>query len=180
MRYSSLFHTSFTFEGQQEGEKVLMLLHQHWIVIAVKLLALTLVMILLLAVIFGGAYPILSKNGLTPIPWFLAALSIAVWWASGFYMLMNYLLTTFIITNHRVIYSYQRSLFLRTVNANQFEKIQDITVLMQGILWTFLNIGSIQIQTAGTEGKFIIPYVGDPNGITLFISAVLKKNSSTI
>jgi len=45
------------------------------------------------------------------------------------------------------------------------DKIQDITVKIEGPLATFLNFGKIEIQTAGTNVRLVFDYLPSPEEI---------------
>lgn len=76
-----------------------------------------------------------------------------------------YLLDIWIVTDHRIIDSEQHGFFKRTVAELSLSKIQDISVEISGLIPTFLDYGNLEIQTAGTENKFMFKQIPHPNEV---------------
>jgi len=74
----------------------------------------------------------------------------------------DFFLDKWVLTNKRVIDVEQRGFFAREVSSVRYSKIQDITVLVSGIIPTVLNFGTITIQTAGTEQEFTLTTAPSP------------------
>jgi uncharacterized membrane protein YdbT with pleckstrin-like domain len=83
---------------------------------------------------------------------------------------------SFIITNQRVIDWDQRGLFDRVISEADYDKIQDISFRIKGMLGTMLSYGTIQIQTAGTAPVLELKFVRQPQKIQSLITDV-KRNS---
>lgn len=81
----------------------------------------------------------------------------------------------FIITNQRVIDWDQRGLFDRVISEADYNKIQDISFRIKGMLGTMLSFGTIQIQTAGTAPVLELKFVRRPQKIQALITDV-KRN----
>jgi hypothetical protein len=48
----------------------------------------------------------------------------------------------------------------------RFDKIQDVTVDIHGLIPTFLNFGTVQVETAAeNDGDFIMRAVRDPDNV---------------
>jgi hypothetical protein len=84
-------------------------------------------------------------------------------------------LNCFIITNRRVIDWDQRGLFDRVISEADYDKIQDISYRIRGMMGTLLNYGTIQVQTAGTAPVLEIRYVRRPQKIQALITDI-KNN----
>ncbi len=74
-----------------------------------------------------------------------------------------------VVTNENIIQVLQFSLFNRQVSQLNLAKIQDVSVDQKGIVQTFLNYGTIEIETAGEAANFKFPYAEDPNRIAKII-----------
>lgn len=82
-----------------------------------------------------------------------------------------------IVTNKRVIRIEQKAFFKYETAETSLEKIQDISVKIEGLFATFLNFGTIEIQTAGTLVKFTFPQLPDPQKWKKIIGDLLNKKS---
>ncbi len=78
---------------------------------------------------------------------------------------MLYILTVAVVTNKRIIRIDQKAFFIYERNEMELDKIQDISVNIQGIFATFLDFGDLQVQTAGTIVKFTFPQLPNPQKI---------------
>lgn len=157
----SIFFSKNSFEGQWLDEEVILLLRRHWIILFFLLVS-SLVLALVPFVILFIPPDFFNINENMDLFLFLAAVYYIVWWQLTFYRLMLYLLDVWIITNHRIIDSRQKGFFNRTVSEMKIFKVQDISVEMIGFFATFFNFGNLEIQTAGTEEKFIFEQIPNP------------------
>ncbi|MBI4709315.1 MAG: PH domain-containing protein [Candidatus Portnoybacteria bacterium] len=132
-------------------EKIIATLRRHWLVLSLVILRvlplLFLPFILKLLLLFVD----LPSNPLIDELFWLAS---SIWWLfvwTGLAVIwINYYLDYWIITNQRIISTYQKGLFRREVSELSFTRIQDITANVGGIIKTFFNYGSLEVRTAGT------------------------------
>lgn len=89
-------------------------------------------------------------------------LSVTLFFFSYF---IDFYLDILFVTNDRMVDMNQSNLFARTVSEVDLYRIQDITSEVKGIIQQMFNYGTIIIQTAGTEPKFVIHNVPDPHGL---------------
>ncbi|HRY36724.1 MAG TPA: PH domain-containing protein [Candidatus Magasanikbacteria bacterium] len=89
-------------------------------------------------------------------------LSISLFFYSYF---VDFYLDIFFVTNDRLVDVNQNNLFARTVSEVDLYRIQDITSEIKGISQQLFNYGTIIIQTAATEPKFVVYKVPDPHGL---------------
>jgi len=89
-------------------------------------------------------------------------LSVTLFFFSYF---IDFYLDILFITNDRMVDMNQSNLFARTVSEVDLHRIQDITSEVKGIIHQLFNFGTIIIQTAGTEPKFVFHNVPDPHGL---------------
>ena len=75
----------------------------------------------------------------------------------------------FIITDRRVVDYDQKGLFDRTVSEATYNKIQDISYRIKGLLATTLNYGAVEIQTAGTQANLELKNVKNPRSVQQLI-----------
>ena len=86
-------------------------------------------------------------------------LSFAVTWT-------KYYLDVWYVTETRIIDVEQKRLFDREVSNLRFDRIQDITLEVQGIIATWLDFGNIRVQTAAeVAADFYLTYVSHPEEV---------------
>lgn len=106
---------------------------------------------------------------------FLYTIWILIIWMFIFVSWTNYYLDVWILTNKNLIDVEQIDIFHREIATMRLAKIQDITSEVRGLLPTFLNFGSLKIQTSGLEQEFIIHGVENPNQVREQIEKILSQ-----
>lgn len=162
--FSFLNTTNYSFEGKKEGEEVIIFLHRHWFVIVTKLALIFLAGFLpfFFLLLFGKV--IVSLNYMSVFTCIMSFYYMFLWY-SIFYSLTMYTLDTWMVTNMRIINSVQRGFFNRNIAELSLDKIQDVSVLVEGAIPTFLHFGDIRVQTAGSERHFTFEQIPDPQGV---------------
>lgn len=164
----------------KQDEKVILVLHRHWLVLSLVLFKVMPLFVLPLVVwypftnIFDMSEPLFLRSF-----WLLSSLWWLFLWAGLATLWVNYYLDYWIITNQRVISTYQKGLFRREVSELSLSRIQDLTVNVKGVLKTFFNFGHLEIRTAGTfEGGqqdiniFIFQDIPDPYRVQNLLSKI--------
>lgn len=174
-----------TFEGQEKGEEVVLLLRRHPFVALMPASALITVGIIIFLV-FLAFYTLIANSGYFRLILFVGSLFYMLLWLMIFYKLTMYTLNTVIVTDRRIIERDQNSFFDRKVSELHIYRIQDITVSTKGILPTLLHYGDIAVQTAASEKEFIFHEMPRPeevkNSIMKVVSmanAGVKPNNAT-
>jgi uncharacterized membrane protein YdbT with pleckstrin-like domain len=160
-------------------EEVLLQVRKHWFVLFTNLLGVLIVA--LLPLVF---FAVLSQSdfitSLIPINNTLVVTLYAAWliiqWMVVFSIWTNYYLDVWTVTNKRLIAVDQRGFFSRTMASFRLERMQDISVSVNGILATFLDYGTIEIQTAGEEERFKVTGIPSPADI----KALIVNSSDTL
>ncbi len=144
--------------------------HRHWFYLFKEVIAFGMVAFVpLIAVIlfygFGlGAYVVIPGS-----PGLLFAAFMCAWFLLIAPMVMvvwtDYHLDMLLITNRRIIAIEQKGLFAREISSFRYERIQDITIEIHGIIATLLDFGDIHIQTAGDNRDFLITYIPKPQRV---------------
>ena len=96
-------------------------------------------------------------------------------WIIFFIIWTNYYLDVLIVTDKRIIDIEQKGFFKREVSTLRLDNIQDVSVNISGILATFLDFGTIRIQSAGEMPEFIINDIPKPNRVKATIYELHKK-----
>ncbi len=162
--FSIFKKSSNSFEGEENGEKVILLLRRHPFFILTKM---SLYLILALVPIVVGLlfYSFFLSQNLFIAFFFVASLWYLFIWLGIFYSLTMYTLDVWIVTNKRIIDSTQHGFFNRTISELHLNRVQDTSVQTKGIIQTFLKFGDLQVQTAGTEEKFKFLQIPKPTKV---------------
>ena len=163
-------------------EKLIAKFRKHPFYIAIKIIGLVILAILGFAVLF----PILESlfRGLagdtTYLVYFFYFMYLSILWVLGFIFWTEYYLDMWILTDKRLIDVEQRGLFSREVSSLRLDKIQDVKVEVVGVIDTFLHIGTIHVQTAGSEKEFVIPSAKSPEVVKRQILDAHNTNLDTV
>jgi hypothetical protein len=97
----------------------------------------------------------------------LARVLLASWWllvwSAAFNSFTRYFLNAWILTTERVVEIKQFSFFNREVSSLFLNRIEDVTIDTAGIIYSLLDIGDINIQTAGTVDRFTMRGIPRPS-----------------
>ncbi|MFA5889132.1 MAG: PH domain-containing protein [Candidatus Paceibacterota bacterium] len=74
-------------------------------------------------------------------------------WISFFVEWTKYYLDVWYVTEKRIIIIDQKNIFHREVSNLRFDRIQDVTLDVQGFIPTFLKFGNIRVQTASENSQ---------------------------
>jgi uncharacterized membrane protein YdbT with pleckstrin-like domain len=163
--------------GQKDDELVIMIIRRHWFNILQQLF----LVFLMIFFLFGSLiylptlFPILSTSSAQSLFIFLENSFALVIWIIFFLIWIDYYFDVWIITTHRVVNINQKGLFVRTVSELEFNKIQDVTTEVMGVIGTFLNFGDVFIQTAGEKERFVFRQVPNPYAIKDLIMNLEEK-----
>lgn len=86
-------------------------------------------------------------------------------WVAFFVLWTDYYLDILMLTNKRIIDIEQKGLFSRGISTFRLDRIQDITVNVNGIIPTFFNFGDIHIQTAGEVPEISVKSIPNPHNV---------------
>jgi len=91
-------------------------------------------------------------------------------WISFFLNWTKYYLDVWYVTEKRIIIADQKQLFDRQVSSIRFDRVQDVSVNVDGFLATFLDFGSIRVQTASEDNtEFSMTVVRHPEEVRRII-----------
>ncbi len=142
------------------NEEVVTVIRKHWFMFAIQVFILSVVALFpLLAALFipATAFESLSQIGASStFLVFLYMLWVLMTWNLAFISWTTYYLDTWIVTNRRIIDIDQRALFQRKVTTLMLEKIQDMTVDVDGLFQTLFGFGTLILHTAGAEDPDIV------------------------
>src|SRR3989344_2526123 len=150
----------------EQGEKLVVVIRKHWLVFVLTAAAIG----------FGAVLPLVALSflpaGTLEVVFLSANASSAAaflyyCWLLGLWVLLfvnwtTYFLDVWIVTDRRIVDIDQKTLFRRGMITARIEKIQDITVQVEGILQTVFGYGKLIIYTAGDNPDFIIENAAHP------------------
>lgn len=170
--------TPFHFDGQNADEEVLFVIHRHWLNILISFLP---VILMTLFLFFGSAYlpavfPGMNDGEIGKIFSLGKNVFAMIIWALVFLIWIDYYFDVWIITTKRIVDIQQKGLFSRRVSEARYNKIQDVSTEVSGILQTFLNYGNVLVQTAAEKEKFAFMQVPDPYGIKNILMKMQKEH----
>lgn len=154
----------------EPGEKLLMSVRKHWFIIFVQGLVFALlgaappVVVFFAFKYFPQTSEILNIGGdLNSLLLFFYFLYLLALWVAFFVAWTDYYLDVWYVTQKRIIAIDQKGLFSREIIDVRFEKVQDATIEIRGIIPTFLNFGDLHVQTAGAWREIILRGAKDPD-----------------
>ena len=152
------------------NETILLEVRKHWFVFFSQGVVLVLASILppIIYEFFVSLVPlkIIINGNATALASFLYTLWLLVLLMILFIQWTNYYLNVWYITEKRIIDVVQKGIFHREVSSIRFDKIQDITVEVNGFIATFLNFGDVGVQTASeTGGIFSMKGAANPDAV---------------
>jgi uncharacterized membrane protein YdbT with pleckstrin-like domain len=160
------------------GENVLLVVRRHWIVFLANGIILSFLAVLP-PIAFSLLVILLPKVSSINIPgndfWlfsFIYSLWLLFLWISFFSQWTKYYLDAWYVTEKRIIIVEQCRLFVREVSNVRFDRIQDVSVSINGLIATFLDFGNIKVQTASEDSSdFTLNLVRHPGEVRRVIFA---------
>jgi hypothetical protein len=150
----------------QEGETIQRVCRRHWFVFSLALsqIGFGFVIAIFLPFLLGVLVPeFMDIYGKWVVPG--SVLIAEVMWIVFFFVITDYYLDAWIITNKRLIFVELHGLFSRTVASVNLGDVQDISIRVHGIIPTLLRFGDVRIQSAGTHGEFIFRQIPRPDQV---------------
>lgn len=95
----------------------------------------------------------------------IAARTVVVWYWNAF-----------VITSLRVVDIDQRGFFSRTVSEATYDKVQDVSYSVKGVLGTLLRYGALELQTAGAVSNLELPRVHEPKEVHHLITEAVAAH----
>lgn len=139
-------------------EKIIYEVRKHWFVFfrhAIMAFILTILPLILYVVVLALLPDEMAEN--IAGHFFIELFSYALWfllvWILLFIKWTNYYLDVWYITKKRIIDIEQKGIFHREVSNLRFDKIQDVSVEVRGVIATFLKFGDLRVQTASENSQ---------------------------
>jgi hypothetical protein len=165
----------YLFPGQKEGERIYLVVREHWVHLVLKIIMwLFFAVALVLFNRFARAYlPNLYTSPFGPVTLLFTQVYTLFLTLALFLIFVFYYLSIQIITGIRIVDIEQVGLFDHVVSELHIDKIEDVSSKTSGLLGTIFNYGG-----AGTEEHFIFHNVPNPAGIEKMVLDLYEKNSN--
>lgn len=162
----------------EADETIIATVHKHWFVIAVSLLqsavtACIPIIVWVLVLILSARY--LTTISIDPYQYQPYVIFFECAWLIFVFMVAAYNFTViwldvWVITDRRIVTVDQVSFFRRHIASFRLERLQDITIDIDGLVATFLDFGTLEAQTASESGaEFRVRYMPHPEAIKAMI-----------
>ncbi|MSR87605.1 MAG: PH domain-containing protein [Candidatus Zambryskibacteria bacterium] len=175
--FSIFTKSALSFQEQEEGERVILVLRQHYFVIVLPL-TLFAIVALFPTIIWFVFHNTPQYTPLEEVFWFVSSVWYLLLWLIAFYHLTMYTLNIVIITNHRIIEFEQLKLFNRKVAELHVHKVQDVSTHTHGLIETILSYGDIVVQTAASKREFIFKRIPNPEDVKDTIMQLVNSKIS--
>ena len=164
------FPTNTTFLGKENDENVILVIRSHWMRYF-KYIA-SAVLVLILPTVVALFIPTLNTNAMLLISIFLTSILLSMSFAIYSFLMWYYNVN--IITDKRVIDLDFKSIFSHTSSEARLEKIEDVTSQQSGSFTNILDIGTVHIQTAGTNAFIEFDNIPKPREVQDILSDLLE------
>jgi len=146
-------------------EKLIKIYRKHNFYIGIKIFGLILMGLVpfLLYPFFESLIPGIFGTSSIYLSIWIYSMYLTILWVIGFVLWTEYYLDMWVLTDKRLIDVEQIGLFSREISSLRLDRIQDVKVETLGVLNTILHIGTLHVQTAGSEKEFIIPAAKSPH-----------------
>jgi uncharacterized membrane protein YdbT with pleckstrin-like domain len=168
--------TALRFETQEETEKVILFLRQHFIV-NVPWMLITILLVIAPTVIFPFLFRALSLNMAFPASyyvvgamfWYLATFGFAL---SSF---IGWFFNIYIVTNERIVDIDFFYLLYKKFSQAELTKIQDINYTSGGVLAAMFNFGNVVVETAGEAPNIDFELIPFPEKVVETIRELTER-----
>jgi membrane protein YdbS with pleckstrin-like domain len=150
------FQDYFT-QTLKKDETVISIVRKHWITLALPVT----IAVLIIGVLIG--FVDVFFGSLVGIIVWLVVLGVTLVVALYYWVIHHF--DSFIITDMRIVDIDQKGLFKRTVSETTFDKVQDVTYSVVGVVATSLNYGTVHVQTGGAVAKIELDHVPHPRSV---------------
>ena len=165
-----------TFEGQEAGEEIILLLRQHVItlvpafIITIFFMLIPFIVSSILLVVGINLSDLLTSAQifLITVFWYLFVFGYA------FYRLLFWYFNVYLLTNERIVDFDFRGILHKEISYAGLGQIEDVSPKMIGFFGTFFNFGNVFIQTAGAKNEFEFEKVARPDDVAQEISEQVR------
>lgn len=153
-----------SFEGKFPDETVYYVFEKHWIAELPELL--TLIFFYIVPIIAAIVLSFFVEPKFLGLLWLLTSSYLII---TGILLLIRWLneaLDLFVLTDKRLIDITQHGFLSRQTTTANLTQIQHVTYKQQGVLDTVLNLGRVDVLTAGSNPNMEMEYIQNPAQVT--------------
>jgi len=167
----------------EPGEQIVRETRKHWLLFLAELLPYAILAVLPFALprllLFAPPLAPYAMRVDFTTPLMRAALGIwlLVAWTGAWSTFTRYYLNAWVLTNQRIVTIKQRAYFAREVSSVLLTRVQDVTTDVTGVLPSFLDIGDINVQSAGAVNEFRMNGIPRPEEMRDLILKYVPANS---
>jgi predicted membrane protein len=147
----------------QEDESVLLFARRHWIFFYSQM---ALIVLAGVVATVGIVIVVLSTFGFDGFAGKAVGVALILWalyWGiRAYFHWYRYQNDIWAVTNQRLVDSIKNNWFHHQMASADLVDVEDIRVVKQGVLNTFLNFGDVRCQTAGEVPNFVLDGIPDP------------------
>jgi hypothetical protein len=169
------------FPSQERDEAVFVFARPYWIAFLPSILIFLFIFSLALA---GQIYTFTTPGGITAMTANVIILSLGIFQLMGLIVflisLLDFYFDLIIVTDRRLVDIDHEQLFYRKSSELNLRDVQDAKFYRRGFFQTFMNFGTIAIQTAGAQNNFTIPNIHHPAEVAALISDIADQAKSGV
>lgn len=172
--------THVRFETQEETEKVILFVRQHFIV-NVPWLVITTFLVIAPIVLFPLLFRALSLNVMLPASYYVVGTMFWYLATFGFTLasFIGWFFNIYIVTNERIVDIDFFYLLYKKFAQAELTKIQDINYTSGGILAAMFNYGNVVVETAGEAPNIEFESVPYPEKVVEAIRELTEHEETT-
>lgn len=152
-------------------EKIERVIRKHWFILLGNIVILffaVAIPIILLFVTLIASFPVSGAARAAEVFFLFAWLLII--WMIGWKIWADYYLDVLVVTDKRIFDIEQIGFFRRDSSSFRIDRIQNVSVTVDGIMQTYFDFGTMRIETAGEKEQFVSPYIAQPYEVKKFIN----------
>jgi len=171
----------YSFPGQQPDEKIVLVLHRHWLPFVGEVFRLTMLAAIPAVLLWAGLKLAERSIDQTGVGFAAIVFGFALYYLLlvtilyGFWL--DYYLDVFVVTNKRLVDIEQRGLLSRTIAEQPLYRIQDVTSEVNGMLAHLFRYGNVYVQSAGEKVRFYFEQVSHPE---LVVRTILSMTDASV
>lgn len=169
----------------EDDEKIHAVVRRHWFFLLKQV---SYIFVLILAPLFGFVVMFFTSPEI--IDPFMAVYTPHVLFLYAFWLLINWMLLAslwtdhyldvWVITSRRIVNINQVGFFRRQIASFKLDRLQDITVEINGIIETLLDFGTIHAETAsGKDEEFKASHLPHPRELKSLILQASEDHAKT-
>lgn len=169
-----------TFESQEEGEEIILLLRAHLITLVPPILFT--IFLIFVPFFVSPLLSLLRIDSLSSLNQLQILLLVIFWYLLVFgyalYKFLFWYFNVYLLTNERIIDFDFRGILNKQIAYTVLRNIEDVTPKTIGFFGTFFNYGDVFIQTAGERQEFEFNKVPRPDDVAEAILKEVRKEES--